>query len=152
MCINTNEECTVRQEDYESWQLNITVKTQKCKREELKTSGDAGKTRWMLWRQATLCSQACYLWHLAFQQKTELFHYTSTAQLLAVRQIRQYSETNQQWKMETTKIVSCSYSQLNQHICRLAAAKSAINDDRRCRLAAAEDSTLGACRHPPPKH
>jgi len=40
--------------------------------EELKTSGDAGdagETCWMLWRRATLCSQACYLWYLPFWQK-----------------------------------------------------------------------------------
>jgi len=55
------------------------------KREALKTSGDAGdadKTRWMLWRQATPCIKACCLWSLPLWQKNELFHYASTAQLL----------------------------------------------------------------------
>jgi len=43
--------------------------------EALKTSGDAGDTgdtgesRWMLWRRATPCGQACYLWSLPLRQK-----------------------------------------------------------------------------------
>jgi len=45
--------------------------------------------------------------------KKELPHYASTAQLLSV--VRQYTETSQQCKMETTKIVSSMqlYSQTN---------------------------------------
>jgi len=53
-----------------------------CRREALRTSGDAGETRWMLWRRATLCGQACYLRYLPFRQKIKWSHYTSTAQLL----------------------------------------------------------------------
>jgi len=63
--------------------------------------------------------------------KNDLSHYASTAQLLSV--VRQYIETSQQCKMETTKIVSSMrlYSQLGKRVSRLAA--SAINDDRSCR-------------------
>jgi len=46
---------------------------------------------------------------------------------------RQYIETSQQYKMETTKIVSSMqlYSQSDKHVSRIAA--SAINNDRRSR-------------------
>jgi len=57
--------------------------------------------------------------------------------------VRQYIETSQQCKMETTKIVSSMqlYSQLDKHVSWLAA--SAINDDRSCRSGREQEIEVG---------
>jgi len=57
--------------------------------------------------------------------------------------VRQYIETSQQCKMETTKIVSSMQlcSQLDKHVSKLAA--SAISDDRSCRSGREQEIEVG---------
>jgi len=63
--------------------------------------------------------------------KNELFHYTSTAQLLKYgKAIHLNKSTMQNGKPRKSCLLS-SYSQLDKDVSRLAA--SVINDDRRCR-------------------
>ena len=90
-------------------------------------------TRWQL---STFCKiplpgQACYLWSLLLQQKNELFHYASTAQLLkygkAIHLNKSTMQNGKPWK----SCLLSSYSQLDKDVSWLAA--SLINDDRRCR-------------------
>jgi len=97
-------------------------------------AGDAGETSWMLWRRATPCGQACYLWSLPLRQKMNYpINPIMHLQHNSINVVRQYIETSQQCKMETTKIMSSIqlYSQSDKHVFRLAA--SSINNDRHSR-------------------
>ena len=94
-------------------------------------AGDMGKTRWMLWRRATVrrcafkraifdifcCSKKLnypitYLQLISdiviFVQKKDVKIQPTNQHLQhnSLSVVRQYIETNQQWKMETTKILS----------------------------------------------